>query len=111
LWGAIARSPMATGMSSTLLDNLFNMVGGPVNEAMGNNVMPQARSRFQREQGGWGMLGPTAGIVAGTLPSAAIRAADGDIEQAFDRIGRLIPIWNTIGIQTGVRAYKAATGD
>jgi len=110
LWGGILRSPFTVGMSSTLMDNLFNYVGGPLNEAMGANVLPQTSSKFRRDQGYASLLGPTAGMM-GSLASIAGDVTDGDIDDAWSKMARITPFANALLIRGSMQAIGAAVGD
>lgn len=96
-WDIMSRTPYVTGMGNTLTENFFTLFGSSINTAAGMNILPQESNYFKRGQGLASLAGPAVGILQGTYVNAAMQAADGDYEKAFDRVAVQLPIANTVG--------------
>lgn len=106
IWGAAVRSPFLAGMSSSLLDVLFMQMGTGINQALDAQVVPQAPSRFHQMQGPLAIAGAFWGQSWGMGMAIRDYQYDGDGEKFWRRVQRILPIWNTVGIQTAVSALQ-----
>lgn len=102
------RSSLVPGMAGTFLDNAFEMAGENVNSLFGAKVVPEAYSRFTKEQGYMSLFGPTVGM-GNTIYRSMMDVTDGNYGKAADKLLKITPLVNTVPARTAMRAFEEIT--
>jgi hypothetical protein len=98
LTGTFLRSPLAAGGTSWMYESVAALGGATLNELAEEHVgfRPMREvTKWQQNQGMLGICGPAIGLV-NTLRMAALKGAEGEYAEAADRIGKRLPVLNTI---------------
>jgi hypothetical protein len=92
------RSPLAVGGSGWMYESIASIGGATINEVAEEHIgfRPMREvTKWQQNQGMLGAFGPAIGT-ANTLTQAFLKGAEGDYAEAAERLGRRMPVLNTI---------------
>ena len=95
VWDVMSRSPLTIGMSASIADSAFALIGPSVNDAFGGNVLPAGFTYFKKQQSFYGSFGPVLGL-GNQMWTTAMAASNGNTDLAADRALRMLPFVNTV---------------